>query len=251
MDPVPDLNALSGEEAVRAARVRWRTGQLVEVATRLLQRTGFEAMSMQELAREAGVSVGLIYRYFRSKEDVLVAIVVDVLAEFARCVPEAMAAAGDDPVDRLAAGFRAYCEVINDRHHVAVLTYQEGRMLGPDALRRIEALEVECTRPLAEAVRTGMADGIIVTSDPELAVYDMVLLAHAWALKHWYFRQWLDFDRYVAEQTAFTLRSLVAPEHRERYARLLEPSSASRRRRGSEAAASRAGPRRPPPRPGP
>src|SRR5579875_599071 len=114
VDPGPDLNALSGEEAVRAARARWRTGQLVEVATRLLQRTGFEVMSMQELAREAGVSVGLIYRYFRSKEDVLAAIVMDVLAEFARRVPERMAAAGGDPVEQVAAGFRAYCEVINE-----------------------------------------------------------------------------------------------------------------------------------------
>src|SRR5579875_648200 len=225
VDPVPDLNALSGEEAVRAARARWRTGQLVEVATRLLQRTGFEAMSMQELAREAGVSVGLIYRYFRSKEDVLAAIVMDVLAEFARSVPEGMAAAGDDPVEQVAAGFRAYCEVINDRHHVAVLTYQEGRMLGAEALARIEAQEVECTRPLADAVRTGVADGVMVAPDPDLAVYDMVLLAHAWALKHWYFRQWLDFGRYVTEQTAFVLRSLVAPVHRERYAHLLEPAA--------------------------
>jgi AcrR family transcriptional regulator len=225
MEPVPDLNALTGEEAVRAARARWRTGQLVEVATRMLQRSGFEAMSMQALASEAGVSVGLIYRYFRSKEDVLVAIVTDVLAEFARRVPQAMSAAGDDPVERLAAGFRAYCEVIDERHHAALLTYQQGRMLGAEALGRIEALEVECTRPLADAVRAGVSGGMLVARDPDLAVYDMVLLAHAWALKHWYFRRWLDFERYVAQQTAFVLRSLVASGHRERYAHLLKPGT--------------------------
>lgn len=224
MEPAGDLNALSGEQAVRAARAKWRTGQILTVAARLLRGGGFAAMSMQELAREAGVSVGLIYRYFDSKQDVLVAIIEDVLTAFADRVPAAMAAAGDDPVDRLAAGFRAYCEVIDDRHHAAVLTYQESRTLGPDALSRIEALEVETTRPLTEAISAGAASGLLVAVDAELATYDLVLLAHAWALKHWYFRRWLDIDGYVAQQTAIFLNGLVAPEHRGRYARLLRPA---------------------------
>lgn len=223
MRPLPEPDAAEGEAAVRAARIRWRTGQLVAVATRLLRDTGLEALSMQELAREAGVSVGLIYRYFRGKEDLLTAVIVEVLGEFAERVPAAMAAAGEDPVRRLAAGFRAYCGVIDERHHVAVLTYQQGRMLGEDARRHVEELEVASTRPLAEAVAAGTAAGLLTARDADLVVYDLVLLAHAWALKHWHFRRWLDLDRYVVEQTAFVLRSLVPPQHADRYRDLLQP----------------------------
>ncbi len=62
---------------------------------------------MQALAAEAGVSVGLIYRYFGGKDDILLAVIIDVLAAFATAVPAGRRGApGTDPVERLAAAFR-------------------------------------------------------------------------------------------------------------------------------------------------
>ncbi|MGH3632152.1 MAG: TetR/AcrR family transcriptional regulator, partial [Sciscionella sp.] len=216
-----DLNAYSGEDAVRAARARWRTGQLVEAAIRLLQKAGFENMSIQQLADEASVSVGMIYRYFQSKEDILVAIIEDVLSAFQDTVPSAIAQAPHDPVEQLAAGFRAYCEVIDKRHHAALLTYQESRTLSETALHKIETREIATTRQLERVIQDGIDAGVMTAVDPTLVVYNMVLLAHAWALKHWYFSRQRDLDRYVTEQTAFVLRSLVSPQQQHQYAHLL------------------------------
>src|SRR4051794_41782337 len=69
-----------------------------------MERDGSQAVSMQAVAAEAGVSVGLIYRYFGGKDDLLLAVIVGVLDAFATRVPEAVEAAGDDPAHRLAAG---------------------------------------------------------------------------------------------------------------------------------------------------
>src|SRR5512135_3114079 len=55
---------LEADEAARQARAAMRSAQLLSATARLMEREGSQSVSMQALAEEAGVSVGLIYRYF-------------------------------------------------------------------------------------------------------------------------------------------------------------------------------------------
>ena len=210
------------QDAARRALAEQRSSQLLDAAARLMEREGSEAVSMQALAREAEVSVGLIYRYFGSKDDLLLAVIVDVLETFATAIPAAVAAAGDDPVERLVAAFRAYCEVIDARRHAAVLTYRESKSLSAAGRQTIKKLEVQTSEPLRQVIRDGVEAGILTTGDPDLVAYNLLLLAHAWALKHWYFEQTLSFDEYVRKQTALTLAALVEPRRRRSYRQFLE-----------------------------
>ncbi len=45
--------------------------QILSAAEKMLAETGFQGLSMQKLAKEAGVAAGTIYRYFSDKEDLL------------------------------------------------------------------------------------------------------------------------------------------------------------------------------------
>ncbi|MGN0064230.1 MAG: TetR/AcrR family transcriptional regulator [Nocardioides sp.] len=186
-----------------------------------MEREGSEAVSMQALAAEAGVSVGLIYRYFGSKDDILLAVITQVLDAFATQVPAAIEAAGDDPVRRVAAAFGAYCRVIDEHRHAAVLTYRESKSLDADGRARIKRLEVETSQPLRAVVSEGIDAGVLVSDDPDLVAYNLLLLAHAWALKHWYFEQTKNLDSYISAQLALALRAVVAPAHQQEYADLL------------------------------
>lgn len=208
---------MDGAGEVRAARTRWRRGQLIDAAARLMERDGFHSVSMQALADEAGVSVGLIYKYFGNKEDLLLAVIVNVLDAFAERVPVAIAGAGDDPVDRIVAGFGAYCSVINEHRHAAVLTYRESNALGDSGRAEIKKLEVNTAEPLRDALRDGVVAGVLLDVDTELLAYDMLLMAHAWALKHWYFERAFDLDTYVREQARVILRGVIDPRRRRKY----------------------------------
>jgi TetR/AcrR family transcriptional regulator, cholesterol catabolism regulator len=207
--------------AARQARAEHRSAQLLDAAARLMERDGSHAVSMQAVAAEAEVSVGLIYRYFGSKDDLLLAVIVGVLDSFATQVPAAVEAAGEDPVHRLAAAFRSYCEVIDQRRHAAVLTYRETKSLDDAGRARIKDLEVQTSEPLRAALREGVDAGLFVVPDVELAAYDLLLLAHAWALKHWYFERTLSLETYVERQLALVLRSIIEPRHRRKYAALI------------------------------
>jgi AcrR family transcriptional regulator len=48
-----------------------RRAELLEAAVRVFARKGFHASRVGDIATEAGVAHGLLYHYFRSKEDVL------------------------------------------------------------------------------------------------------------------------------------------------------------------------------------
>jgi AcrR family transcriptional regulator len=210
------------QHAARRTLAAQRSRQLLDAAARLMEREGSEAVSMQALAKEAGVSVGLIYRYFGSKDDILLAVITDVLEAFAAAVPAAIADAGDDPVRQLAAAFAAYCRVIDEHRHAAVLTYRESKSLDAAGREQIKRLEVETSQPLRDTIRAGIDAGSLVAADPELVAYNLLLLAHAWALKHWYFERTMGLDSYIHAQLALTLRATLVASQRRRYADLLE-----------------------------
>jgi len=53
------------------------------MAIRLIASRGYEAATLRDVAREAGVSVGLLYRYFPSKRAVVLALYDELSAEYA------------------------------------------------------------------------------------------------------------------------------------------------------------------------
>ena len=216
-------DTVDAHAAARAAGAAVRSRQILDAAARLMEHSGSEAVSMQALAKEAGVSVGLIYRYFGGKDEVLLAVIVDVLNAFAQDVPAAVAAAGDDPVRRLSAAFEAYCRVIDRNRHAAVLTYRESNALSAEGREKIKALEVETSEPLREAVHAGVASGALATDDPDLVAYNLLLLAHSWALKHWYFERTMTLEQYIAAQRSLMLSAVLDPDRRAQYTDLLAP----------------------------
>lgn len=61
---------------------RARRDNILEAAEICFARSGFHATSMQDICREAGVSPGALYVYFKSKEDLIAGLVERNRAEF-------------------------------------------------------------------------------------------------------------------------------------------------------------------------
>ena len=57
--------------------------RLYDAAIGLMARKGYESTTLRDVAKEAGVSVGLLYRYFPSKRAVIVALYEDLSTEYA------------------------------------------------------------------------------------------------------------------------------------------------------------------------
>ncbi|WP_412540983.1 TetR/AcrR family transcriptional regulator [Longispora sp. K20-0274] len=59
---------------VSAAHLEARRGQILGAARACFARNGFHSTTMQDVVREAGLSVGAVYRYFPSKNELIRAI---------------------------------------------------------------------------------------------------------------------------------------------------------------------------------
>lgn len=209
------------EQAARTARSDVRTRQLLDAATRLMVRSGSHEVSMQAIADEAGVSVGLIYRYFGNKLELVQAVIVDVLDDVTSCLQDAVGLV-DDPVRRIAVAFEAYCRIIDERRDAAVLTYRESKTLGRQGQQLIKEREIQTARPLLESITDAVNAGLLRPVNPELLAEDLLMLSHAWALKHWYYAPRVSFEDFVRHQRAPVLSGILAPEHRADYADLLD-----------------------------
>jgi AcrR family transcriptional regulator len=58
--------------------------RLYAIAIKQMARRGYESTTLRDVAKEAGVSVGLLYRYFPSKRAVIVELYDELSAEYAR-----------------------------------------------------------------------------------------------------------------------------------------------------------------------
>lgn len=58
--------------------------RLYATATQLIAARGYDATTLRDIAKEAGVSVGLLYRYFPSKQAVVIALYDELSSDYAR-----------------------------------------------------------------------------------------------------------------------------------------------------------------------
>jgi AcrR family transcriptional regulator len=72
---------ISGVPRVSDAHREQRRQQILDAARRRFARNGFHQTSMQDILAEAGLSAGALYRYFRSKEEIIAAIAEEALAQ--------------------------------------------------------------------------------------------------------------------------------------------------------------------------
>lgn len=220
MDKAAGTARDSADEQARAARQDVRTRQMLAAAAKLMQQRGSKGVSMQAIADEAGMSVGLIYRYYDNKEALVRAVIVGVLEEMVDGVPRALEPV-EDPVRRVAAAFTAYAGIIRDNRQAALLAYRETQNLDADSRRLVMDLEMESGQPMREAVQDAMEAGLFRELNPRVYAYDLLIIAQAWAMKHWYFAERMSFGNFVATQLSVMLSSALKPEYLETYADLL------------------------------
>ena len=145
-----------------------RREQLLDVAKAIVVDRGFHAVSIEAVAREAGISRPIVYGHFHDLDGVLEALVARegrrALGQLEAVLPAALAAR--DPRERLVAALGGYLEAVRADPATwrLVLMPQEG---APRALHeRIAHGRGAVVAQLAAAL--GPGSGAVESPDPEL-----------------------------------------------------------------------------------
>ncbi|MBC9883013.1 TetR/AcrR family transcriptional regulator [Bradyrhizobium sp. INPA01-394B] len=200
------------------ALVEKRRKQIVEAATELFAKQGFYKTTIKDIAKKAGISYGGVYLYVREKEDVLLLVLQQVVNAYAEEIPKAMAGVAN-PLERLVRAIEAYCRVVDKHRAATVLAYRSTKSLSPDRRQVIQQLEIETNNIIAEAIRDCINAGLMRDLNVDVLTYQVVLMAHGWALKSWYFKSCIELEDYIAESLETVLTGSLTSSGRTRYSR--------------------------------
>lgn len=87
--------------------------KIMDAAFKLMAKNGYEATSIAMIAKTAGVSKGLLYNYFDSKEDLLKALVIGAMEHGEEVMSELMT---EDPKQTLAQIFQWFFKEMSDNY---------------------------------------------------------------------------------------------------------------------------------------
>lgn len=143
-------------------RARTRAA-LTTALARLMETRTFDAISLADIAAEAGVGRTAVYNHFPDKEALLLALVEDETAAYLARLREALVGV-TDPVEQLRVYVRQQATLVHPYHPAlrqAVSAEAVGRL-------REHATTVEQT--LRGILRTGVATGVLPDQDVDVVV---------------------------------------------------------------------------------
>jgi TetR/AcrR family transcriptional regulator, fatty acid metabolism regulator protein len=132
--------------------------QIIEAAVRVFARKGYYNSRVSDIAREAGIAAGTIYLYFRTKDDILVTLFRDKMAQFVASLRKAIA---DEPnaVAKLRRLIHLHFEMLEEDPQLAEVVQVEQRQ-GQKFFRGASAHEISSYFALiASVIEEGVADG--------------------------------------------------------------------------------------------
>jgi AcrR family transcriptional regulator len=180
--------AAARPKRLRDARAAMYTELILEAATRVFAREGYDATKVQTIAKDASMSLGTLYEVFPGKFEIWRAIHERHLeALFQKTLTEMGRAGAADLVDHLLIGLEAYLGYLVSHPDYLRLHLLDGSAwalgTGLRSSVQLEAWE-RGKRLMSDLVARGIAEGALVEEDPELLAQIMIGI-HQVRLAHW------------------------------------------------------------------
>jgi len=213
-----------------SALVSRRRSQIVAAAIELFGKLGYHATTVRDIAERAGISTGLVYQYFGDKEDVLFLAIITVLESYRERIPPPEEAR-TDVLPGFRAAVHAYCRIIDANIDATVLAYRETKSLHKSRRNAIKQMEHETNALVAAHIRACVAAGLFAPVDVELLTYQIIMFAHAWALKAWHFRGRMSVTEYADRNLDILMRERLTAAGRKALRSAVGPPKAATRRK--------------------
>ncbi len=187
--------------------VEQRRRQIIDAAVPLFIEKGYHKTTMKQIAHSAGFSIGLVYEYITSKEDILYLVCTSIHDEVEGGVKKALTKTTDSR-KALAEVIREYFMVCHRMSDPILLMYQVTQFLPTQWKKKVLKNEIRITNLFVEAVARIVSSGHM----PHLENYsfeqianNISVLGHQWAFRGWYLTRHYTIEGYIKFQTDFIL----------------------------------------------
>ncbi|WP_033541384.1 TetR/AcrR family transcriptional regulator [Planococcus sp. CAU13] len=185
-----------------------RRAQMIRGAVTLFKEKGFHRTTTREIAKAAGFSIGTLYEYIRTKEDVLYLVCDSIYDEVHSRLASIDMENGSWEV--LVTALEHYYGLIDDMQDEFVVMYQESKALPKDALQYVLKKETEMVslfeRLLTECAERGQVD--LTQKEILLASHHLFVQGQMWAFRRWALRDFT-IEEFIEMQTKFLLQGMA------------------------------------------
>lgn len=170
---------------------------ILDATLTLANRKGFTAMSLRDLSEKTGMSLGGLYAYIGSKDD-LVALIQSLGIETTQKILAEHTANISDPRKRLHAAIRTHLYMSEVLRAWFYFSYMEARHLGTQEKQRAVDAELSTETLFRDVIEAGQSAGQFRDTDPLMTAAMLKALLQDWYVKRHKFRgRDIDVEKYA------------------------------------------------------
>lgn len=191
--------------------IRIRRDQLVKAAVKLFTEKGFHRTTTREIAKASGFSIGTLYEYIRSKEDVLYLVCDDIYNKVSEKLKLSMALKGSG-LQSLENAIKGCIHVMDEMQDEVLVMYQEAKSLSKESLSYVLNKEKDMAYYFKEVLDHCVQNGALKLNEKESTFFSHQILVQCqmWAFRRWTLRKEFTIEDYKALQVKAILNGLSA-----------------------------------------
>src|SRR5690625_3238883 len=181
--------------------VERRRKQIIESAITLFKDKGFHRTTTREIAKESGFSIGTLYEYVRTKEDVL-SLVYEAINDRVYNHLKDSLQLKEVTLENLCRAIDSYYRLIDAMQEEVVILYQEVKSLDPQSRESILEKERQMVLILKNALLLCLPKDYN-QQRAELLANNIFVQGQMWGFRRWILSKKYSLDDYITYQINF------------------------------------------------
>jgi AcrR family transcriptional regulator len=144
-----------------------RREELVNIAEQLFIEFGYEDTAVSDIVKKAKVAQGTFYYYFKSKDEVLDAVIEKMINEITNALKNIVLRDDLNAVEKMLGFFKFFKTLGQDREKLTDYLHEERN--APLHLKLEKKMYPEMIPVFTKLVEQGIAEGLFTTKYPEIA----------------------------------------------------------------------------------
>ncbi|WP_200416109.1 TetR/AcrR family transcriptional regulator [Virgibacillus salexigens] len=187
--------------------IKKRRRQMIKGAITLFKEKGFHRTTTREIAKASGFSIGTLYEYIRTKEDILF-LVCDAIYQQVQERLVAQIDLTNSSVEHFEKVIRSYFCLMDDMQEEVVIMYQEVKSLKKETKEYVLQKERDMVAMLERVIDTCFP-GTISLLDRELLANNIFIQGQMWGFRRWMLQKQFTLEDYIDRQIYFLMHSLT------------------------------------------
>ncbi|MFJ7831549.1 TetR/AcrR family transcriptional regulator [Peribacillus sp. NPDC097264] len=191
-----------------------RRKQMIKGAVNLFKEKGFHRTTTREIAKASGFSIGTLYEYIRTKEDILY-LVCDFIYDEVREKLQREIEQSDGTLDSLKLTIAYFYQVMDEMQDEVLVMYQEVKALTKDALPYVLNKEIEMVGMFEKVITNCVKNGELHLTKQQISLvsHNIFVQGQMWSFRRWALHKRFTLQEYVEIQTELLTHSVSIQKH--------------------------------------